>query len=106
VRKKEGHEIDYRKKIAQSLRDIAELLAEGNDSSDIFDAVRRLHFSHEMFLYHQSVFNTPRYSALIETAPPILFGRMYLKLRRNQYKESRIMGQYEKAQSFYWRPKK
>ena len=59
-----------------------------------------------MFLYHQSVFNTPRYSALIETAPPILFGRMYLKLRRNQYKESRIMGQYEKAQSFYWRPKK
>jgi len=37
--------------------------------------------------------------------PPIPFARLYLKLRRNQYKESRIMGQYRKAQEFYWRPK-
>ena len=80
-------------------------ITQGNDSSEIFDAVRRLHFSHEMFLYHQSAFNTPRYSDQIETEPPILFGRMYLRLRRNQYKESRIMGQYEGAQRFYWRPK-
>ncbi len=105
IRKHEGLECDYRTKIAQSLRDIAKLLVEGNDSTEIFDAVRRLHFAHEMFLYHQSMFNTPRFSALIEIAPPIPFARTYLKVRRNQYKESRIMGQYEKAQSFYWRPK-
>ena len=105
IREHEGLECDYRIKIGQSLRDIALLLEEGNDSSEIFNAVRRLHFSHEMFLYHQSMLNTPRFTELIEIAPPILFGRMYLKVRRNQYKESRIMGQYEKAQSFYWRPK-
>ena len=58
-----------------------------------------------MFLYHQSVLSTPRFNALIEKAPPIPFARLYLKLRRNQYKESRIMGAYRKAQEFYWHPK-
>ncbi|MCK5174194.1 MAG: DNRLRE domain-containing protein [Planctomycetes bacterium] len=106
IREHEGLECDYRIKIGQSLRDIATLLAEGNDSTEIFDAVRRLHFSHEMFLYHQSTYNTPRFSALIEIAPSIPFARTYLRVRRNEYNESRIMGQYEEALTFYWRPKK
>ena len=106
IRKHEGLESDYRLKIGQSLRDIAELLEQGNDSSEIFNAVRRLHFSHEMYLYHLSVLSTPRFNALIEIAPAIPFARMYLKMRRNQYKESRVMRAYRKAREFYWHPKK
>jgi hypothetical protein len=105
IRKHEGLECDYRIKIGQSLRDIDELLAEGNDSTEIFNAVRRLHFSHEMFLYHQSYYNTPRYSVLIELAPPIAYTKSYLRARRSQYERSRIMGQYEEALKYYWHPK-
>ena len=59
-----------------------------------------------MFLYHQSVFSTPRFSRLIEIAPPIALGKFYLQIRGGEYKKSRIMRAYRRAREFTWHPEK
>jgi hypothetical protein len=103
VRKHEALEWRYRGEIGKALEEVVALLESGNDGPEMFRAVKRLHFSHEMFLYHQSLYNTPRWSVLIETLPPIAFAKVYLGGRRNEYAPDRIMGQYEEAMEYLWK---
>jgi len=80
----------YVERFMDTLEEIRDRIARREDDDEMLDCVRRLHDNHELFLYHQSTFNTPRWTAFMEHARAIPLARTYLKARRKQYNAERI----------------
>jgi len=80
----------YVERFMSTLEEIQGRIARGEDDERMLDCVRRLHFDHELFLYHQSTFNTPRWTAFMAHAQAIPLAKMYLKARRKEYNAARI----------------
>jgi len=95
----------YVEKFMDTLDEIQERIHRGEDGDEMFDCVKRLHENHELFLYHQSTFNTPRWTAFMENAPAIPLAKMYLQARRKEYNAERI-GRNLKHAAAYGRPNK
>jgi hypothetical protein len=62
-------------------------LLDANDRDDakLFRVVRDLHLNHELFLYYQSLFDTPRWSLLVKDAPPAALAEWVVDSRRSHY---------------------
>jgi len=80
----------YVERFKEARDEIQGRLERGEDDTVMLDNVRRLHENHELFLYHQSTFNTPRWTAFMENAKAIPLAKMYLKARRKEYNAGRI----------------
>ena len=55
------------------------------DEAKMFRVVRDLHLNHELFLYYQSIFDTPRWRLLVEHAPPAALAAWIVETRRGHY---------------------
>jgi hypothetical protein len=95
----------YVERFVDTLEEIQGRIARGEDDDRMLDCVRRLHYNHELFLYHQSTFNTPRWSAFMEHAGAIDLAKMYLKARRKEYNAERIGRSREHALKYGRRDK-
>ena len=62
-----------------------ELADKGVDDDEMFELVKSLHMNHDLFLYYQSAFNTPRWTAFMEHAEAIPLARVYVDLRKKEY---------------------
>jgi len=80
----------YVERFMDTLAEIQDRIGRGEDDNRMLDCVRRLHYNHELFLYHQSTFNTPRWTTFMEHAGAIPLAKMYLKARRKEYNVERI----------------
>ena len=68
-----------------ALTRVQALVAQEDDGPEMFRCVRDLHMSHERFLYYQSIYNTPRWSAFMKGASPDSFARWVVKGRKDYY---------------------
>ncbi|HEV2293460.1 MAG TPA: DNRLRE domain-containing protein [Tepidisphaeraceae bacterium] len=55
------------------------------DEDKMFRIVRDMHLHHELFLYYQSIFDTPRWSLFIQHAPPTALAEWIIDTRRGHY---------------------
>jgi hypothetical protein len=55
------------------------------DETKMFDLVRGMHLNHELFLYYQSIYDTPRWSVLMKHAPPAALAAWVVDARRGHY---------------------
>jgi hypothetical protein len=62
-------------------------LLDATDTSDaaMFNVVRSMHLNHELFLYYQSIYDTPRWSLLVKHAPPAPLAEWIVEARRGHY---------------------
>lgn len=90
VKKHERLENFYLETFKQVRDEIEGRRERGEDDVDMLDCVRRLHDNHELFLYHQSTFNTPRWTKFMEHAKAIPLAKEYLRVRRDEYNAGRI----------------
>ncbi len=105
VAKHEGLEHFYVERFMDTLEEIQGRIERREDDEAMLDCVRRLHDNHELFLYHQSTFNTPRWTAFMENANAIPLAKMFLNSRRKEYNAERIGRNQEHALK-YGRPDK
>jgi len=56
--------------------------------------------NHELFLYYQSTFNTPRWTVFMENAPAISLAQMFIKAREDEYNPERTSRQIEHATKY------
>jgi len=90
----------YVEKFRVSLAKTQELIRKGADDNEMFECVKQLHMNHELFLYYQSTFNTPRWTVFMDNARAIPLARMYLKARRKEYNPERTARQVIHAQQY------
>ncbi len=55
------------------------------DDEKMFQAVSDMHLHHEVFLYWQSIYNTPRWFLLLEKAPIIPYAQWIVDTRKRMY---------------------
>jgi hypothetical protein len=53
-----------------------------SDEATIFATVRDMHLHHELFLYYQSLYDTPRWSLLMKHAPPAALAKWVVEGRK------------------------
>jgi hypothetical protein len=82
------------------LAKVQELVGQGADGAELFDLVKDLHMSHELFLYYQSTFDTPRWTAFMDVARAIPLAKVYIKLRQTQYDSERTEEQVKHSDKF------
>ena len=82
------------------LAKVQELAGQGVDNAELFELVKNLHMSHELFLYYQSTFDTPRWTAFMNVARAIPLARVYIKLRQSQYDTERTEEQMKHSEKF------
>ena len=90
----------YVERFRDDLEDIQELIRQGADGQEMFDRVKSLHANHELFLYYQSTFNTPRWTVFMDNALAIPLARMFIKARENEYNPGRTGRQIEHAEKY------
>lgn len=95
----------YVERFMDTLEEIQGRIARREDDDRMLGCVRRLHYNHELFLYHQSTFNTPRWTTFMEQARSIALAEMYLKARRKEYNAERIGRNREHALKYGRRDK-
>jgi len=72
-------EHEYVEKFMDDLMKIQEFIKQGRDDEAMFNLVKSLHMNHELFLYFQSWYNTPRWSLYMEQAAPIPLAKIFVK---------------------------
>jgi len=79
-------ENDYLGKFRRGFEECRRLL-DANDADDakLFRVVRDMHLNHELFLYYQSIYDTPRWSLLVKHAPPGPLAEWIVVSRRGHY---------------------
>lgn len=90
----------YVNKFRQDLAKVQELIRQGRNDEEMLDCVKSLHMNHELFLYYQSTFNTPRWTVFMENANAIPLARAFIRARRSQYNPGRTGRQIEHASRF------
>ena len=50
-----------------------------------FNNVKQMHLHHEVFLYYQSIYNTPRWFYFMDNAPIIPYAKWIVNTRRRMY---------------------
>ena len=93
-------EHEYVEKFMKDLKETQRLVNAGADGAAMFNRIKSLHMNHELFLYYQSTFNTPRWSLFMEHAPAIPLARMFQEARRKEYNPERTGRQIEHAARF------
>jgi len=86
----------FRKDLAR----VQELADKGMDNDKMFELVKSLHMNHELFLYYQSAFDTPRWTAFMEHARAIPLARVYVDLRKKEYNAERTERQVKHSEKF------
>ena len=100
VAKCERLEHHYVEKFRNDLDGIQELIRQGADGEKMLNCFKSLHMNHELFLYYQSTFNTPRWTVFMENAPAIPLARMFIKAREDEYNPERTRSQIEHATKY------
>lgn len=79
-------ENDYLGKFRRDFDECRRLLDAGDvDEDKLFRVVRDMHLNHELFLYYQSIFDTPRWSVFMQHAPPGPLAEWIINTRRGHY---------------------
>jgi hypothetical protein len=100
VEKHERLEHYYIEKFMDALEECRELIEREDDSQRMFNCVKRLHENHELFLYHQSFINTPRWTVFMEHADALPLAKRYLRARRKEYNAARISRNAAHAEAY------
>ena len=100
VAKYERLEHEYVERFVDDLIKIQEFIEQGRDDEAMFNLVKSLHMNHELFLYYQSWYNTPRWSLYMEQAAPIPLARIFANGRRKEYNPQRTQRQIDHAKKF------
>jgi hypothetical protein len=82
------------------LMKIQEFIKQGRDDEAMFNLVKSLHMNHELFLYFQSWYNTPRWSLYMEQAAPIPLAKIFVNGRRKEYNPERTQRQIDHAKRY------
>ncbi len=82
------------------LMKIQEFIKQGRDDEAMFNLVKSLHMNHELFLYFQSWYNTPRWSLYMEQAAPIPLAKIFANGRRKEYNPERTQRQINHAKKY------
>jgi len=77
-----------------------ELARQESDGNEMLVLVKSVHMNHDLFLYYQSAFNTPRWTAFMKYARAIPLARLYLDVRRKEYNAERTERQLEHSGEF------
>lgn len=70
-----------------------------NDYSAL-NNVKQIHLHHEVFLYYQSIYNTPRWFYFIKNAPVIPYAKWIVNTRRRMYDEKANLKQLNEIQKY------
>lgn len=100
VAKYERLEHEYVEKFMDDLMKIQEFIKQGRDDEAMFNLVKSLHMNHELFLYFQSWYNTPRWSLYMEHAAPIPLAKIFANGRRKEYNPERTQRQIDHAKRY------
>jgi outer membrane protein assembly factor BamB len=93
-------EHEYVEKFMDDLMKIQEFIEQGRDDEAMFNLVKSLHMNHELFLYFQSWYNTPRWSLYMQQAVPIPLAKIFVKGRRKEYYPERTQRQIDHAKKY------
>lgn len=93
-------EYHYRAELRKDLDRLHELIARRQDDVATLEAVKKLHMDHDWFLYYQSLFNTPRWSLLMEHGEAIPLAKTYIQVRKRQHTPRRTKKQIDHAAEF------
>lgn len=58
---------------------------EGFNDANTMQAIKNMHLHHEVFLYYQSIYNTPRWFYFLENSPIIPFAKWIVETRKRMY---------------------
>ncbi len=100
VAKYERLEHEYVENFMDDLMKIQEFIKQGRDDEAMFNLVKSLHMNHELFLYFQSWYNTPRWSLYMEQAAPIPLAKIFANGRRKEYNPERTQRQIDHAKKY------
>jgi hypothetical protein len=100
VAKYERLEHEYVENFMDDLMKIQEFIKQGRDDEAMFNLVKSLHMNHELFLYFQSWYNTPRWSLYMEHAAPIPLAKIFANGRRKEYNPERTQRQIDHAKRY------
>lgn len=100
VARYERLEHEYVEKFMDDLVRIQEFIEQGRDDEVMFNLVKSMHMNHELFLYFQSWYNTPRWSLYMERAAPIPLARIFANGRRKEYNPERTQRQIDHARKY------
>jgi len=93
-------EFHYRAEIRKDLDQLYELIEQKKNDTETLEWVKRVHMDHDLFLYYQSLFNTPRWTLLMEHADAIPLAEMYIQVRQRQHTPERTRRQIDHAAKF------
>jgi len=93
IRKCETLENEYLRAFRASFDEARDLIKTGAHGEEMFDCVKRMHLNHELFLYYQSIYDTPRWSMFMAHAPALPFFRWAVEARISQYNDARVESQ-------------
>ncbi len=96
----ETQEHAYLRLFRKDLAKVQELGDKGANNDQMFESVKSLHMNHELFLYYQSAFNTPRWTAFMEHAQAIPLAKVYVDLRKKEYNAERTERQVKHSEKF------
>ena len=100
VARYERLEHEYVEKFMDDLVRIQEFIEQGRDDEVMFNLVKSLHMNHELFLYFQSWYNTPRWSLYMEWAAPIPLARIFANGRMKEHNPERTQRQIDHARKY------
>lgn len=93
-------EHEYMNRFREDVAQVQEYIRQGRDDDEMLNRVKSLHMNHELFLYYQSTFNTPRWTVFMENARAVPLAREFIRARRSQYNPGRTGRQIEHASRF------
>jgi len=100
VARYERLEHEYVENFMDDLMKIQEFIKQGRDDEAMFNLVKSLHMNHELFLYFQSWYNTPRWSLYMKQAAPIPLAKIFVNGRRKEYNPERTQRQIDHAKRY------
>jgi hypothetical protein len=104
VARYERLEHEYVEKFMDDLMKIQEFIKQGRNDEAMFRLIKSLHMNHELFLYYQSWFNTPRWSLCMTLGDPIQLAKIFVKARRREYNPGRTQRQIDHAKKYAVEP--
>jgi hypothetical protein len=106
VREYEAKKWDYSNETGKWMRKVQQLLSEGKNNNELFDAARLLFYSHKLFVYWLSDFNTPKWNLWLNIvkAPPSSVAREFINAREDQYDLKKLDKDLSDIKAYYWYP--
>lgn len=89
VAKYERLENDYVGEFRKHYDRTRELIKEGDDGPQMLEAVRQMHLNHELFLYYQSIYDTPRWELFVRHGSPFGLAKWITETRKRSSVEQK-----------------